>query len=256
MRRTSFKLRGLWYQTYPKQCNISRVYPVKCCINKLKFTSNSNNNSDTNNITNTNPIIPAHTKDTSDIKDDNETKDTIDDIKKDNDISSDKIDKRAYLLALSSFFMGTGIGVILPVMPNFAQSMGLSTSQYGAVIGVMGVTRLLFNIPAAYLADKYGRRPLLVSGPIITSIGMTCTAIVTSFNQLLGTRFLTGMGGSLQMAGAQSYLSDISTTKTRARTMAPLMIGFSGGAAMGPAIGGYLCDNYGLQYVFLYLLNI
>ena len=58
------------------------------------------------------------------------------------------------------------------------------------------------------------------------------------------SRFITGAGGSFQMAGAQAYLSDISTIKNRARTMAPLMIGFSAGAALGPFIGGFLCDYY------------
>lgn len=46
------------------------------------------------------------------------------------------------------------------------------------------------------------------------------------------------------MAGAQAYLSDISTTANRARTMAPLMIGFSAGATLGPFVGGFLADYY------------
>ena len=158
--------------------------------------------------------------------------------------TNNKIDKRAYPIAFSSLLMGIGIGVILPVMPQFANEIGLNTMQYGLVISVMGITRLLMNVPAAMLTDQFGRKSTLVGGPIISALGTLIIASAHTMNELIASRFVIGGGGSLQMAGAQAYLSDISTVQNRARTMAPLMIGFSAGAALGPFIGGALCDYY------------
>jgi MFS family permease len=68
--------------------------------------------------------------------------------------------------------------------------------------------------------------------------------------ELMTYRFLTGVGGSLQMTGAQLYLSDISNHRNRARTISPLMAAFSAGQALGPAIGGLLFEQFGIRPLF------
>jgi MFS family permease len=149
--------------------------------------------------------------------------------------------------------MGSAIGVMLPIMPLFAAENGISTAQLGAAVSAMGISRLLFNVPAAWAVEKFGRRPLLVSGPFISAVGMTFTALCTTANELIATRFVTGAGGSLSQAGSQSYLVDISTVKNRARTMAPMAAAFSAGALCGPAIGGFIGESYGLAAPFYFV---
>eukprot|EP01084_Bolivina_argentea_P224101 379021_1 len=89
--------------------------------------------------------------------------------------------------------------------------------QYGMIISVMGVTRLIMNVPAGLLTDRFGRKSTLVGGPIISAIGTLFMATAHTLNEMISSRFFTGTGGSLQMAGAQAYLSDISTIRNRAR---------------------------------------
>ena len=60
----------------------------------------------------------------------------------------DSIDVRVYLIAFSSLLMGVGSGVIFPVMPQFANEIGITTIEYGLVISTMGITRLIMNVPA------------------------------------------------------------------------------------------------------------
>ena len=76
------------------------------------------------------------------------------------------IDKRVYPISASTLLMGTAIGVIIPVMPIYCAEMDISPSQFGLLISVMGFTRLLVNIPLASLGDIFGRRPLLIFGPV------------------------------------------------------------------------------------------
>lgn len=145
------------------------------------------------------------------------------------------------------------MGVLFPVMPVFAKELGLSSGDFGMVVSVVGISRLVMNVPAAWLTDRYGRRMTLVGGPVLSGIGMGLTGFSRSLYDLVGVRFLTGVGGSLQMTGAQMYLSDISTPANRARTMAPTGIGFAIGATIGPAIGGTLADNFGLVAPFAFV---
>ena len=171
----------------------------------------------------------------------------------DNGDDDEQLDKRVWPIAASNLMMGTAIGVLMPVMPLFAQKIGITTAELGAAVSVMGVSRLLFNIPAAWAVDKYGRRPSMIGGPFISSLGMTYTALCTTANELIASRFATGLGGSVSQAGSQSYLADISTEKNRARTMAPMGAAFSAGALVGPAIGGYLGEAYGLHTPFYFI---
>lgn len=165
------------------------------------------------------------------------------------------IDKRVWPIALSTLAGGTAVGVIFPVMPVFAQNLGLSSQDFGLIVSVVGFSRLVLNLPAAYLTDKYGRRATLIGGPILSSIGMASTATAQSLSELVSYRFLTGLGGSLQMTGAQMYLSDISTPENRARTMAPMGIAFATGATIGPVLGGYLSELYGFRTPFYFVAS-
>ncbi|KAI9034085.1 major facilitator superfamily domain-containing protein [Hyaloraphidium curvatum] len=165
----------------------------------------------------------------------------------------DKIDPRVWPIAVSSALMGLAIGVVIPLLPLFSKELGLTTSQFGMLISSMGLARLVLNIPAATLVDRIGRKPLLVGGPLITSLSMVGTGLAHGLNELILWRMMTGAGGSLQMSGAQSYLSDISTTANRARTIAPTSIAFQIGFSIGPSVSGLLAEAYGLRPPFFFV---
>ncbi|KAJ9458421.1 hypothetical protein DIPPA_02044 [Diplonema papillatum] len=164
-----------------------------------------------------------------------------------------RLDRRVYSVAMSSLLTGMGIGVIIPVMPLFAQSIGISPAGLGLVISAMGFARLACNLPAAWAADKYGRKPLMVMGPALSSVGMLLCSVASSLEELLAMRTLSGAGGSFQMTGSQLYLADISRPENRARTMAPLAAAFSTGAATGPIVGGIIAAECGLAAPFLFV---
>ena len=67
------------------------------------------------------------------------------------------------------------------------QSFGVGAAAVGATLSVYAIARLLMNIPAGLLADRYGRRPLLISGPFITALGAHSLCCSTGLSQLPGT---------------------------------------------------------------------
>lgn len=163
------------------------------------------------------------------------------------------IDKRVWPIAASTLAGGCAVGVLFPVMPIFVKELGLSSADFGIVVSVIGLSRLALNIPAAWITDRYGRRTTLIGGPVISAVGMGLTSFASNLAELATFRFITGMGGSFQMTGAQMYLADISTKENRARTMAPMGIAFATGATLGPGVGGFLSEAYGLRAPFLFV---
>jgi MFS family permease/Ca2+-binding EF-hand superfamily protein len=161
-----------------------------------------------------------------------------------------RVDSRANTVALSMFLTGTAVGLAVPALPQFVANMDASSSAFGLVVGALGLSRALGNIPFAILADSVGRKPLLVGGTCLVSISFASLYFASSMEHLLISRLITGAGVSAFTCGSTLLLADISTPLNRARTMAPILAAFSAGTAVGPAIGGILVDYMGIQNCF------
>lgn len=137
-----------------------------------------------------------------------------------------------------------------PVLPLLARSLGLAASDLGLVTAANSLARIACNIPMAAAAERYGRRPLLILGPAVGACGFALLGCSHTFYGLSIWNALAGAGGAATMAGAGLYLNDISTPRNRARTTAPLMVTALIGFSLGPALGGFLGQQYGLQSPF------
>lgn len=144
-----------------------------------------------------------------------------------------------------------GQGVISPVLPLFARDFGVTAAVVGLTITMFGLARLVLNIPAGLLADRMGRRVLLVGGPLITAAGMIGSGLAPTIWILLGWRLVAGAGSALYMTGAQIYLIDIAGDDRRARYIATNQAALLLGVSVGPAIGGLLAEAYGFRAPFL-----
>jgi len=156
--------------------------------------------------------------------------------------NDDAIDKRAYPIALSTFCMGLSLSCIVPVLPLLAVDLGLSQSQYGVVMSITGLSRIFSNIPLTCLVDRFGRRPALILGPLVTSSAMFGVGASVNSIQLFMARFLSGTSSAGQMIAGQLYLSDIANKNNRARTLTPNFIAWNSGFLIGPTIGGALAQ--------------
>lgn len=80
------------------------------------------------------------------------------------------------MVCLATGIIMLGQGVISPVLPLYAKDFGVSAAMVGATISVFGLARMLLNLPAGLLSDRFGRRLLLVGGPAITALGSFLSA--------------------------------------------------------------------------------
>lgn len=154
------------------------------------------------------------------------------------------------VLCAATFLVMAGQGVVSPVLPLYAKDFGVSATMVGLTLTVFALARLIVNVPAGMVADRFGRRVLLVGGPIVTSIGMFGSGLAGDIWTLLAWRFVAGAGSALYMSGALIYLIDIAPPERRARYVAINQWALSVGVAVGPGVGGLVADRYGLDIPF------
>jgi MFS transporter, DHA1 family, multidrug resistance protein len=161
--------------------------------------------------------------------------------------------ERVVAVSVSTALVMTGQGVIGPVLPVYARRFGVSLAAVGVTVAVFGLARLLLNMPLGALSDRWGRRFLLVGGPLVVSISMVGSGLAGGIVSLTAWRFVAGAGSAMYMTGALVYLTDISTLANRGR-----MIGFNQGAllfgqSIGPGLGGIIAEQFGIRAPFFFI---
>lgn len=143
-----------------------------------------------------------------------------------------------------------GFGSIVPVVPIYAESFGVSQTAIGLTIAIYGLARFLVNVPAGQICDRYGRRIALALGGLVTIIGNLICAASPDYWVFLSGRFVAGAGAAMVLTGTQVILADISTPANRGRMMATYMGVFLFAVGIGPLPGGILAEYVSLSAPF------
>jgi len=144
-----------------------------------------------------------------------------------------------------------GFGGVVPALPLYAKSFGVSVSAIGMAVAVYGLARLAGAMPAAWLADGFGRRWALALGGIVTSAGNLWCALATSYPEFIMARFVAGAGAGLIVTTGQIVLADITTPERRGRMVSIYQGAFIFAAGVGPFPGGLLSEHFGLTAPFM-----
>ena len=144
-----------------------------------------------------------------------------------------------------------GFGAVIPVLPLYAQSFGVSQVAIGATIAVYGLARFLLAVPAGQVADRLGRRNALAIGGALSALGNLWSAMAGSYAELVLARFVSGAGAGVVLTAGLIVLADITRISTRGRTLAIYQGVFLFAVGIGPLPGGYLAERFGLEVPFL-----
>lgn len=158
--------------------------------------------------------------------------------------------KRIFPMTVAMILVGSSVGVVAPIMPFVVQNLGLTAGEYGLVVSAFALSKMTGNIPSAVLVERHGRKPYLVYSLIGIAFGVGGIGFASSFEELYLCRLATGLGVASLSAAVSMTVTDISTPLNRASSFAPVMSGFAAGTALGPAIGGILCDQIGINPTF------
>jgi MFS family permease len=152
------------------------------------------------------------------------------------------------LVAVNQF----GFGSMVPSLPLYALSFGVSASAIGLAIAVYGLARFATAIPAGRLSDLLGRRPTLAIGGLVSACGNLWCALATGYPEFIVARFVAGAGAGLILTTGQVVLADISPPERRGRTIATYQACFLFAVGIGPLPGGLLAEHFGLSAPFTF----
>ena len=143
-----------------------------------------------------------------------------------------------------------GFGGVVPALPLYARSFGVSVSAIGMAVGIYGLARLIGALPSGWLADAFGRRYSLALGGVVISVGNLWCALAPDYTQFIAARFVCGAGAGLIVTTGQIVLADITEPETRGRVVSIYQGVFIFAAGVGPLPGGLLSAHYGLTAPF------
>ena len=133
----------------------------------------------------------------------------------------------------------TGFGLILPLLPFWAEKLGASPFEVGLILTVYALAQFLFTPILGALSDRFGRRPVILVSLLIEALGFALTALAGTLPLLLAARFVGGLGAS-NIGSAQAVVADVTAPKDRARGMGMVGAAIGLGFVIGPALGGIL----------------
>lgn len=130
-----------------------------------------------------------------------------------------------------------GFGIIIPILPYYAQRLGAGGLGLGALLGVFSAMQFLATAFLGRTSDRVGRRPILLATMLINAAGYVLFASAHSYAVLFVARVVSGFAGG-NISAAQAYIADITTPAERSRGMGLIGAAFGMGFIIGPALGG------------------
>ena len=144
-----------------------------------------------------------------------------------------------FTLFLIVFFDLVGFGIVIPILPYYAQSYGASAWTLGWLMASYSLMQFLFAPVWGKISDHIGRRPVLLISIFGSCISMLVLGFAPSLTWLFIGRFFAGICGA-NISTAFAYITDVTTEENRTKGMGVIGAGFGLGFIFGPAVGGVL----------------
>ena len=154
-----------------------------------------------------------------------------------------------YILLLDNLFIVLGFYVVFPlVSTHFVSQVGWSALFVGFALGFRQFVQQGFGLIGGAIADRFGAKPMIITGMFLRSIGFISMALATEHWLLLVSCLLSALGGLLFDPPRMGLTIKFTRPHERGKFISLLMIQDNAGAVIGALIGGILID-YDFQLV-------
>jgi MFS family permease len=153
------------------------------------------------------------------------------------------------LVAIAMFAWGLGEGMFFYFQPLYLEELGANPIMIGTILGGFGLAMTVSHIPAGYLADRVGRKPLMVAAWITGSIATWTMALANSLPVFVVGMMLYGIT-LFVMSPLQSYLTAARGNLSVGRVITLVSASFNLGAVIGPWLGGQVGEQLGLRQTY------
>ena len=161
-----------------------------------------------------------------------------------------------FVLYLTVFIDLIGFGIVIPILPLYAQDFHATPMAIGWLTGIYSGMQIIFTPILGKLSDRFGRRPVLLISIAGTAVGFALMGIAQSLTLLFVARILAGItGGNISIP--QAYIADVTAPEKRSHAMGMIGAAFGLGFTFGPLIGGLMSQiSYGAPFFFAAALAV
>ena len=155
-----------------------------------------------------------------------------------------------FVLFLTVFIDLVGFGIVIPVLPLYAENFHATPMAIGWLTGIYSGMQIIFTPILGKLSDRFGRRPVLLVSIAGTAVGFALMGMAQSLTLLFVARILAGItGGNISIP--QAYIADVTAPEKRSHAMGMIGAAFGLGFTFGPLIGGLMSRiSYSAPFYF------
>lgn len=143
-----------------------------------------------------------------------------------------------------------GNGAIAPIIALVALDAGASTTVAGLMLSLLGIGRILGDVPSAWLADRLGDRRAMLVATTLTALALLACWVSRSLWTLAASQLVIGVCNATFYLARQTYVSEVVPIHLRARALSTLAGAHRIGLFIGPFVGAVAIDRWGTRSAF------
>lgn len=155
---------------------------------------------------------------------------------------------------LGNFFTGASFSLVMPFMALYVEQLGVPKNKVewyaGLAVSLSALTSALIAPVWGRLADRYGRKPMMVRASLVMTFTMGGLAFVPNVFWLLVLRILNGLFSGY-VPNSTALIASQAPKNRSGYALGTLATGVIGGSLVGPLLGGVLAEILGIRQVFL-----
>ncbi len=154
------------------------------------------------------------------------------------------------VLALCTFSTMLGSGIMLPILPLYANQFGATGIWIGVVFGGYAISRAVFMPIIGRYSDRRGRKFFISTGLFVSSLISLTYILTNNIPQLIAVRLVHGAFAGMTVPIARAWVGDVAPRGEEGKWMGYFNAAFTAGMATGPLLGGVITDYYSMESAF------
>jgi len=162
-------------------------------------------------------------------------------------------DRKGIFLTLffAIFTAVTGVGIVVPLLPVYANDLGATGIYVGMIFGSFSISRTILLPVFGRMSDQKGRKPFIVTGLSVYTLISIAFIFSKNIETLIVLRFIQGAGSAMVLPVVQAYVGEITPKGSEGYSMGLFNLSMFLSLSLGPLMGGVIKDIWSLEVAFM-----